>query len=376
METTSYIDMMLNLGHTALSFIIILSIIVFIHEFGHYLAARLCGVKIDAFSIGFGKELFGWTDRTGTRWKVSLAPLGGYVQMHGDATEASTPDAEKLEDMPEEERKISFHYKALWQKAIIVAAGPFSNFLLAIVIFSCLIYTNGLSTTEPVIGEVLAGSAAEEAGLQPDDRILEINGKEVGSFNDISSNIATNLGEPIDILLLRDGMQKNIILTPRMDEFEDALGNKAQRPLIGISTKKITSEDVGLFAAIGESVKRTYNMVEMSLAYLGQIIIGDRSAKELKGPLGIAELSGKAASKDFSTIIWFMALLSVNLGFVNILPIPPLDGGHLLFYALEGAQGRPVAEKFQEWGYKVGFAFIAGLMLFTIYNDIVQLVVS
>ncbi len=376
METTSYIDMMLSLGHTALSFIIILSVIVFIHEFGHYLAARLCGVKIDAFSIGFGKELFGWTDRSGTRWKVSLAPLGGYVQMHGDATEASTPDAEKLEEMPEAERKISFHYKKLWQKAIIVAAGPFANFLLAIVIFSSLIYTNGLSTTEPVIGEVMAESAAEAAGLQPNDRILTINRKKVASFNDISTKIATNLGEPIDITLLRDGETEKVTLTPRMEDFEDALGNKGKRPLIGISTKKITSQDVNLFEAIGESIKRTYNMIEMSLAYLGQIITGDRSAKELKGPLGIAELSGKAASKDFSTIIWFMALLSVNLGFVNILPIPPLDGGHLLFYALEGAQGRPVAEKFQEWGYKVGFAFIAGLMLFTIYNDIVQLVVS
>jgi regulator of sigma E protease len=374
METPSYMDMLLGFGHTALSFILILSFIVFIHEFGHYLAARLCGVKIDAFSIGFGKELFGINDRTGTRWKVCIAPLGGYVQMHGDATEASTPDAKKIEEMPEAEKKISFHHKKLWQKGIIVAAGPLFNFLLAIIIFSSLIYTNGLNTTEPIVGEVIENSAGYEAGLQSDDRIISIDGETMKTFNDIPTKIATNLGEAVNIRLLRDGKEIQVTLKPRMDAFEDALGNKGVRPLIGISSKKITSSDVTLPEAVWESVKRTYTMVEMSLAYLGQIITGDRSAKELKGPLGIAELSGKAAKKDFETIIWFMALLSVNLGFVNILPIPPLDGGHLLFYALEGAQGRPMAEKFQAWGYKIGFAFIATLMLFTIFNDIVQLV--
>lgn len=368
------LESLLQFGHTALSFIVILSIIVFIHEFGHYLAARLCGVKIDAFSIGFGKELFGWTDKADTRWKVCIAPLGGYVKMYGDATEASTPDAEKLEEMSDEEKKISFHYKALWQKAIIVAAGPLANFLLAIVIFSSLIFTNGLDTTEPVVGTVVEGSAAEAAGIQMDDRIVSIDGEEVNTFNQISRKIATNLGEPIELEIERLGSLLTITLTPQMDEYEDALGNKVERPLIGISTKKLTSKDVNVFEALGESVKRTYGMIEMSLGFMGQIITGDRSAKELKGPLGIADLSGKAAKQDFMTIIWFMALLSVNLGFVNILPIPPLDGGHLLFYALEGAQGRPVAEKFQEWGYKAGFAFIILLMGFTIYNDFVQLV--
>ncbi len=368
------IESLLQFGHTALSFIVILSIIVFIHEFGHYLAARLCGVKIEAFAIGFGKELFGWTDKAQTRWKVCIAPLGGYVKMYGDATEASTPDAEALDEMSEEEKKISFHHKALWQKAIIVAAGPLANFLLAIVIFTSLIFTNGLDTTEPIVGKVIEASAAEDAGLQTGDRITVINGKNVETFNQISRIIATNLGEPITLTILRDATTFDLTLTPKMDLYKDALGNEIERPLIGISSKKLTLEDVTVVQAIGESVKRTYGMITMSLDFMGQIITGDRSAKELKGPIGIADLSGKAAKQDFMTIIWFMALLSVNLGFVNILPIPPLDGGHLLFYALEGAQGRPVAEKFQEWGYRAGFAFIIMLMGFTIYNDFVQLV--
>jgi regulator of sigma E protease len=359
----------LTFGHTALSFILIISVIVFIHEFGHYLAARLCGVKIDAFAIGFGKELFGWTDRTGTRWKVCLLPMGGYVKMYGDATEASTPDMEQLDTMTDAEKRISFHYKALWQKAIIVAAGPFANFLLAIVIFTSLIMTNGLDTTEPVVGAVVEGSVAEAVGIQPKDRVLSVDGKAIHTFNQIPQAIAANLGEEVILLIEREGEKVTVRLTPRIEEYKDALGTTSKRPLIGIQSHKITSNDVNLPQAVWESTKKTYQMIDMSLEFIGQMVSGQRSADELKGPIGIAELSGKATQQDFWTIIWFMALLSVNLGFVNILPIPPLDGGHLLFYALEGARGRPLAEKFQEWGYKVGFGLILCLMAFSIFND-------
>ncbi len=369
-------ESLLNFGHTAIAFIVIISIIVFIHEFGHYLAARLCGVKIEAFAIGFGKEIFGWTDKAQTRWKVCIAPLGGYVKMYGDATEASTPDAERLDAMSEEEKRISFHYKPLWQKAIIVAAGPAANFILAIAIFTFLIFTNGLDTTEPVVGSIIEGSAAEDAGLQPGDRITAINDQEISTFNQISRNIITNLGEPVHLEIERDGNLIRMDITPRMQVQKDALGNEVERPLIGIGSQKLTSENINLVAALGESVKRTWQMIELSLHFLGQIISGDRSAEELKGPIGIADLSGKAAQQDIFTIIWFMALLSVNLGFVNILPIPPLDGGHLLFYVLEGARGRPMAEHFQEWGYRAGFALIMLLMGFTIYNDLKQLIFS
>ncbi len=370
------IDTLLQFGHTAAAFILIISVIVFIHEFGHYIVARACGVKIDAFSIGFGKEIAGWTDKAGTRWKVCIAPLGGYVKMYGDATEASTADAEAMDQMSDEEKRLTFHHKPVWQKALIVAAGPFFNFLTAIIIFTFLIMTNGLDTTEPVVGDVVDGTPAQEAGLQSGDRVLNIDGNAIDTFHDIPTILSTNLGEVVTMQILRDNTQRTITLTPRMEESKDAFDGKVIRPIIGIRSMKLTSENVGLFQAIGVSVQRTYGMIDMSIKFLGQVVTGDRGTEDLKGPIGIAELSGKAVQKDFYTIIWFMALISVNLGFVNILPIPPLDGGHLLFYMLEGARGRPVAEKFQEWGYRAGFVFLMSVMGFTIYNDIKQLIMS
>jgi regulator of sigma E protease len=369
-------DAILTFAHTAISFLIIISIIVFIHEFGHYLAARLCGVKIEAFAIGFGKEIFGWTDRKGTRWKICIAPLGGYVKMFGDASEASTPDFEAMERMSELERKVSFQHKKLWQKAIIVSAGPIANFLTAIIIFTTLTMTTGLSTTKPIVGGVLENSAAAEAGLQNNDEILTIDGKEVRKFDNISPMIMTNLGEEVTLEVRRGEEVIQVQLTPKMVTSDDGLGNKVSRPMFGISSQKITSEDVSLLQAVGVAIARTYQMIELSLEFMGQIISGNRSADELKGPIGIADMSGKVTQKDWATIFFFMALISVNLGFVNILPIPPLDGGHLLFYAVEGASGRRVAEKVQNYGYKVGFLLIMGLMGFTIFNDIRQLVMS
>jgi regulator of sigma E protease len=369
-------DAILTFAHTAISFLIIISIIVFLHEFGHYLAARLCSVKIEAFAIGFGKEVFGWTDRKGTRWKICIAPLGGYVKMFGDASEASTPDFEAMNRMTEEERKVSFQHKKLWQKAIIVSAGPLANFLTAITIFTTLTMTTGLSTTKPIVGSVMENSAASEAGLQNGDEILSIDGKEVRKFDHISPMIMTNLGEEVTLEVKRGAEVMQVRLTPKIVASEDGLGNKVNRPMLGISSQKITSEDVNLIEAVGVSIGRTYQMIELSLDFMGQIIAGNRSADELKGPIGIADMSGKVAKKDWYTIFFFMALISVNLGFVNILPIPPLDGGHLLFYAVEGASGRKVAEKVQNYGYKVGFLLIMCLMGFTIFNDIRQLITS
>ena len=225
--------------HTILSFVVILSLIVFIHEFGHYIVARWCGVKVEEFAIGFGKELFGWNAKSGTRWKICLIPMGGYVKMFGDASEASTPDSDTIEKMTEEERAVSFHYKSLPRKAAIVFAGPLANFLLTIAIFTGFIFTNGLSTTEPIIGDVMPESAAFEAGLLSGDVITAIDGEAVEKFNDIPRMIAINMGDnPIQITLLRDGMQKIFQLTPKMDEAEDRLGNKITRPLIGIKSKK------------------------------------------------------------------------------------------------------------------------------------------
>jgi regulator of sigma E protease len=369
-------ESLLTFAHTTIAFLVIISIIVFLHEFGHYAAARLCGVKVEAFAIGFGKEIFGWTNKAGTRWKICIAPLGGYVKMFGDASEASTPDFEAMQHMSEEDKKVSFQHKALWQKAIIVAAGPFANFLTAIVVFTTLTMTTGLTTTAPIVGNVLENSAAAEAGLQVGDKILTIDGKHVRKFDHISPMIMTNLGEAVTLEVARGEEVLNVTLTPKLVETEDMVGNMIKRPMIGISSQKITSKDVNLFEAVGVSVERTYQMIELSLEFMGQIIAGNRSADELKGPIGIADMSGKVAKKDWYTIFFFMALISVNLGFVNILPIPPLDGGHLLFYVVEGLRGRPMAEKMQTWGYKIGFGLILCLMGFTIFNDIRQLVMS
>lgn len=365
-------DMVLPFLNTALAFIIILSVIVFVHEFGHYLVARLCGVRITDFSIGFGKELWGFHDRHGTRWKVSLLPFGGYVKMFGDASEASTANKDALAQMSAEEKKVSFHFQPLPKKAAIVTAGPIFNFILTIAIFTYFVFSNGLETTEPLVGDVIPDTPATTAGLQKGDRILAVDGKKVRRFNDIPLLIATNVGNSITLKLERDGAERDVLLTPQVIEEEDGLGNTIKRPLIGIKSMRLTFEDVGFFRAVGEAIKKTWDLTMMTFEYLGQLIAGDRAPDELKGPIGIAKMSGQAAEKGFFTVMWFMALLSANLGLVNLFPIPPLDGGHLMYYMVEGARGRPMAERFQELGYRAGFALILMLMAFTIYNDIRQ----
>lgn len=367
-------ELLNHLFHHFWSFVVVLSTIVFVHEFGHYIIAKWCGVKIDAFSIGFGKELFGRTDKSGTRWKLSLLPLGGYVKMYGDASEASAADEAAMEKMSEEEKLLTFHYKPLWKKAAIVAAGPMFNFILTIGVLTYFIMTTGLASIEPVAGQIMEKSAAAEAGIKKDDRILSVDDKEVKRFNDIPYYISTNLGHPVTLTILRGAETMKITLTPRMIEEEDGLGNKLKFPRIGIKSKDIKYEDVGLFSAIIEATKRTYQMCESTLRVMGQMVTGQRSVDELKGPVGIAELSGQATSKDFHTVLWLMAMLSANLGLVNLLPIPMLDGGHLTFYLAEALRGRPLAEKFQEWSMRIGMALVMTLMAFTLLNDLRKLV--
>lgn len=366
-------DVLFNILHTLFAFFIVLSVIVFVHEFGHYIIAKWCGVKIDAFSIGFGKELIGYTDKSGTRWKIAALPLGGYVKMFGDSSEASTADAEKLESLSDAEKALTFHYKPLPKKAAIVAAGPIANFILTIVLFTYFIMTSGLPSTEPVAGQIMPGSPAETAGLKPDDRILRIEDEEIGNFNDIIYTISTNLGTPVTLHIERGGKLMDVTLTPKETEDEDGLGNKIKRPLIGIKSKDIKLENVGLPTAIGESVKRTYMICTTTLKAVGQMITGQRGLSDLKGPIGIAQLSGQAANKDLFTVLWLIALISANLGLVNLFPIPLLDGGHLVYYCVEAVRGRPMAQKAQEWGFKMGGALLITLMAFTVFNDIRKL---
>lgn len=365
--------------HYLWSFALVISIIVFVHEFGHFIVARACGVRIDVFSIGFGPEIIGRTDRHGTRWKLALWPLGGYVKMFGDASAASTPDNTALSEMSEADKARSFHFKPLWAKALVVVAGPAANFMLTIAVFSYFIFTVGIASTEPVVGEVLPGSPAASAGLKPNDRILRIDGATVETFNDIPDALITNIGNPVTLDIARGNATQTLTLTPRTMPEKDALGNEQKRPMIGIRSKQITYADVGLLQAVRAATEKTYDMCATSLKLMGQIIAGHRSTEDLKGPLGIAKMSGEvtAASGSMSEtlhlILWFVALLSVNLGLINLLPVPMLDGGHLVFYALEALRGRPMAERYQEYGYRLGFVLIAGLMALSLFNDVQQL---
>jgi regulator of sigma E protease len=376
------VEALLSGWHYLWSFTVIISVIVFIHEFGHYAVARLCGVKIDVFSIGFGRELLGFTSKSGTRWKLSLLPFGGYVKMYGDATAASTADTALLEKMSDEEKRVSFHFKPLWQKAAIVAAGPVANFILTIAVFTYFIFTVGIASTEPVAGEVLKHSAAEAAGVKAGDRIVSINGTKMKRFNDIPAYIITNTGTEITLNIDRKGTPVTITLIPKMVEEKDMLGNTNKRPLIGLKSTQITRESVTIPQAIAEAMKNTYEMCHSSIKVLGQMISGNRSVEELKGPLGIAKMSGQVTqagespSETLHMILWFIALLSANLGMVNLFPIPMLDGGHLAYYSLEALRGKPVAERYMEWSYRIGFILLATLMGFTLLNDVRQLWLS
>lgn len=366
-------------AHYVLSFAAVISIIVFIHEFGHFLAARLCGVKVEVFSIGFGRELLGRTDRHGTRWKLALWPLGGYVKMFGDAGAASTPNTDFVSEMTPDEKKVSFHHKKLWQKAIIVAAGPASNFLLAIAVFTYFIFTVGLTSTKPVVGSVIDDSPAQLAGLLPGDEITRIDDTKIRTFNDIPNTLATNLGTPVQLTVKRDNETFTVTLTPKTIEEKDVLGNPLKRPMIGMRSQQLVYDQVGLPRAVWAATEKTYDMCATSLKLIGQMVTGDRGIEDMKGPLGIAKLSGDVTRQgetlgDTARIfLWFVALLSVNLGMVNLFPIPMLDGGHLLFYCVEAVRGRPLAERFQEYSFRFGFVLIASLMALTIFNDVRQL---
>jgi regulator of sigma E protease len=364
-----------TLFHYAWSFALIISVIVFVHEFGHYWVARMCGVKIETFSIGFGRELIGRTDKHGTRWKIAAFPLGGYVKMYGDSSAASTPDFEKITAMSTAERKHSLHHQPLWAKASIVAAGPLANFLLTIAVFTYFVYTVGIASTAPVIGEVMKDTPAAEAGLQAGDRILSVDGKRMHTFNDIPQTLITNLYTPVKLEVARGEMVMVVTLTPIEFAEKDIGGNIEKRPLIGIRSQQITREDVSFLAALWHATDKTYDLCATNLTALWQMITGERSAKALTGTLGIAKLSGditqqgETPRETLMTILWFIAVISAGIGLVNLFPLPMLDGGHLMFYAIEALRGRPASEKFMEYSFRLGFVLIMMLFAFTLYND-------
>lgn len=358
---------------TLIPFIIVISVIVFVHEWGHFIVARLCGVRVETFSIGFGKELFGWNDRHGTRWRVSLLPLGGYVKMFGDADPASTADENALQEMTEEEKKSAFHYKPLWQKASVVFAGPAINFIFAIIVFVGFFMFIGYPQTPPVAGDVLEGSAAAEAGMEPGDRILEIDGEEIHYFADISRLVSLNPEHELKFTILRNGEPLEKVIVPTLEETTDAFGNTVKVGRLGISTADLIYEPVGPGDALVFAVRDTFKIVQSTLTAVGQMIAGDRGTEELGGVLRIAKYSGQSAERGIEGMLWFMAMLSVNLGLINLFPIPLLDGGHLFYYLIEAVTRRPVNQQIQEYGFKLGFSIIILLMLFTTVNDIIHI---
>ncbi|WP_417318035.1 RIP metalloprotease RseP [Emcibacter sp.] len=445
-----------------IAFVIALSMLVFVHEWGHYIVARLCGVRVDVFSIGFGREIWGRTDRNGTRWKFSYIPLGGYVKFFGDAGASSTPDEDSLQGMTAEEKAVAFHYKPLYQRAAIVFAGPFVNLLFAVLILASFfaflgrpyippvvdkvvvdspaekagfmpgdeivsmdgdkvdsfrdvllneimnvgteieveILRNGVPLTlrvmpefidakdmfgDPVklphmglshnilIGAVSSGSPAEQAGLKPGDRLETVNGQSITSYRFLQNTIREHDGRPITIGVVRNGQELTFEVTPRMQTFTDN-GEERTAPIIGIVRAfDMQIREMGIFASLWEAVIETGNIIERSFLGLWQIISGDRSTKELGGPIKIAQIVSVSVEEGILSYINIIAMISINLGIINLLPIPMLDGGHLLFYGFEAALGRKLSERTQEFGFRIGLVIILGLMIFATMNDLMGL---
>lgn len=354
---------------TIVAFVAVIGPLVFVHELGHYLVARWCGVKAETFSIGFGPELVAWIDRRGTRWRIAALPLGGYVKFAGDMGAAGGTDPAWLA-LPPEERAQSFPSKALWQRASIVAAGPLVNLMFAVLLLGGLAMLRGEAVSEPVIGRIAEGSAAQAAGLRSGDRIVSIMGREMENFQDIASVVSLRPNEllPYEIERDRQRIQMTIAAGTRIEE--DRFGNVYRIGQLGIASGEISLRPVGVIDAPLVGFEQAVSITRTAFDGLGQIITGRRSVSELGGPLKIADISGQAASMGVESFVFFMALISINLGFINLLPIPMLDGGHLLFYGIEAVQRRPVSPAVQEWAYRSGLALLLTMMLLVTFNDL------
>jgi regulator of sigma E protease len=355
----------------ALPFLAVLTVLVFVHELGHYLVARWCGVRVDVFSVGFGRELIGRTDARGTRWKISWIPFGGYVKFFGDAGVSSQPDL--ATGMTEEERQECFHFKPLGSRAAVVAAGPIANFLFAIVVFAGMYVFVGQPYTPAIVGFVEPDSAADQAGFQVGDHITEINGEAIERFEEIQAIVRLSLDRHLTVRADRGGAPVELMVRPKVVVQKDRFGNETRIGRLGIGVRGRDFIQHDPLSAIWQATRQTLFVTTATLDALGQMIVGARSADELRGPLGIAQLSGQVASVGLVSVIQFMAFLSISLGLINLFPIPMLDGGHLLFYGIEAVRGRPLGERSQEYGFRIGLALVVTLMLFATWNDLVQL---
>lgn len=357
-----------------LPFIVVLSLLVFVHEMGHYLAGRWSGIRVLAFSIGFGPEIAGFTDRHGTRWKISAIPLGGYVRFFGDEDAASRPDFDGLAELTPEERETTMAGAKLWKRAVTVAAGPIANFLLAIAIFAAVFGINGKPVVDPVVAETRPGSAAAEAGVLPGDVLLALDGQKVATFDDVRRYVSMRPDMSIVVTVRRADETLDLPMVPKRSEITDQFGNKMEVGLIGI----VTSQERGNFRvekltpvqALGEGARQTWHIVTGTFDYLSNLVTGRMNADQLGGPVRIAKMSGEVATLGFTAYLTWAAMLSVSIGLLNLMPVPVLDGGHLVFYAIEAVRGRPVGPGAQEIAFRIGLVMILSLMVFSTWNDI------
>ena len=363
-----------------IGFPLLLGPLVTVHELGHYLVGRWFGVEAEVFSIGFGKEIWGFTDKRGTRWKLAVLPLGGYVQFKGDMNPASIPDSEAIAQASPEERRGRFHHAALWKRALIVFAGPATNILLTLAIFAGFFLFYGKpvpanAEQQLTVSEFSETSAARDAGLEVGDRILSVDGVEMKGFRDLQDAVLMYPGRTLDFVVLRDGREQQFAVTAASHEITDRFGNTSRIGLVGIQAQAAdySYEPQSVTQSLGLAVDHSLGIVDMMVTGIGQIVSGERSVQELGGPVKIAKFSGEQLSLGALAFINFAALISLNLAFINLLPIPALDGGHLAFYAAEAVRRKPVGPRGQEVAYRAGVALVLMLMVFVTVNDLAGL---
>ena len=358
------------------AFLFVITLVVFFHELGHFLVARYFGVTVEVFSVGFGKEIFGWNDKHGTRWKVSWLPIGGYVKFAGDADAASRPDHAAAQAMSVEERRGALQLKPLHQRAWVAASGPLANFILAIVILTGLFLYSGHTLVAPVIGQVTKDSPAAEAGLRPGDRVTRIDDTRITDFQQLPEIISVSGGSSLAVGIHRAGQDLTLQVTPRLMKTRDLLGNDTSQMVIGVRPDPkapVTHERYGPVGAFAAACSETWSIIKNTILGIGQMIGGHASTDQLRGPVGIANMTRQVADFGFLPLLNLVAILSVSIGLANLFPIPLLDGGHLLYYGCEAVLGRPLGARAQDVGFRLGLVLVLGLMLLTTWNDLVRL---
>lgn len=361
---------------TIVQFLVVLTIVVFVHEFGHFIVARWCGVSVSTFSIGFGREIFGFNDRKGTRWRFAWIPLGGYVKFVDDENAASQPSADHLEKMSVSERSGAFQTKALWQRAAVVAAGPMANFILAIVVYAGVNMAYGVRTIAPVVGEVKEGMPAAMAGIKPGDVIKSIDGWTVEGFEDIQRIVGISGGEPLKIGVERGSEKLDLTVTPEVREQPDTFGGTFKRGLIGVTPSSVSgyneAKPVSAVEAVRLGVRETYTNIVHTVQGIADIVTQRQAADQMGGPILMAQVTAKVAEGGLEPLLRWIAFISANIGFLNLLPIPVLDGGHLVYYAIEGVMRRPLSRRMQEIGFQIGVALVLMLMVYVNLNDLLR----